>query len=520
MLAISVLMMVLQLSLVNRQCLWGDEIFSLAIATGHSLEHPAAVARPELGDFVESSHALSVEDFRRYLKHENPPVGPVRVVRAVKLSDSSPPLYYLLLYGWTLLFGTSDAALRICSVVFSLACLPFLAGVARRTGGDEAVVPACLLFAISPLSIYYGTEGRMYSLLLLCIIVTAWLSLVLRERGKSVTLYLWWSGASAAGFLTHYFFLFPWLAMVTFLIVNPGQCERRRLLGCILLTGCAIAPWYLTLLQSAGQWRVTQGWLKLRPNGFNRARAIRNDFLQFFSAGGSGLWTSRRPFVIAAMLVFAAVAAIAIIRLRLSIFNERLIFLGLWFVAACAAPAVIDLLQDTYVTNPPRYALGGLPAAYLLAAVGFGCVGRRTRLGLLALLALAWAPAIVDLYQLRSRTKEDPFRELVRTITPTGSHTDLVLVHSIPSGVIGVARYLEAPMDVASWVARLGTRKVPESLTSLAAGRSRILLLKVHNVGELAPEENWLRENASILQEMKVEKATLIEFRPKAAETF
>ena len=49
---------VLQIAIAGRQCLWADEIFSLAIATGHSLEHPAAAAQPQLGDFVEPDHAV------------------------------------------------------------------------------------------------------------------------------------------------------------------------------------------------------------------------------------------------------------------------------------------------------------------------------------------------------------------------------------------------------------------------------------------------------------------------------
>jgi len=51
----------LRIGLVTRSGLWGDEVFSLAIATGHSLEHPAAAARPELGDFVEPNHPVPPE---------------------------------------------------------------------------------------------------------------------------------------------------------------------------------------------------------------------------------------------------------------------------------------------------------------------------------------------------------------------------------------------------------------------------------------------------------------------------
>src|SRR6266480_2837309 len=86
---IVVLAAVLRLVVAGHSSLWGDEVFSLAIATGHSLEHPAAAARPELGDFVEPNHPVPPEEFRRYLKHDRPAETPDRVLRAVLISDTS-----------------------------------------------------------------------------------------------------------------------------------------------------------------------------------------------------------------------------------------------------------------------------------------------------------------------------------------------------------------------------------------------------------------------------------------------
>jgi hypothetical protein len=48
-----------RLFLAARQDLWADELFSLAVATGHSLEHPASAAVPALGDFVEPTMDVS-----------------------------------------------------------------------------------------------------------------------------------------------------------------------------------------------------------------------------------------------------------------------------------------------------------------------------------------------------------------------------------------------------------------------------------------------------------------------------
>jgi len=112
---------VLQVLVAGRSGLWADEVFSLALATGHSLEHAAAVADPRRGDFVEPNYPVPAEEFSRYLKHDDPPANPARVVRAVLLSDTNPPLYYLLLYGWTLVVGTSDIALRLFLVMYALA---------------------------------------------------------------------------------------------------------------------------------------------------------------------------------------------------------------------------------------------------------------------------------------------------------------------------------------------------------------------------------------------------------------
>jgi 4-amino-4-deoxy-L-arabinose transferase-like glycosyltransferase len=509
----------LQIGLVNRSSLWGDELFSLATATGHSLEQPAATADPKVGDFVEPDHPVPATEFQRYLKHDDPPAGPARVIRAVFLSDTSPPLYYLLLYGWTLIFGTGDVALRLFSTVCSLACLPLLVSIARRTGGDKAVLPACVLFAFSPLAIYYSTEGRMYSLLWLCVLAVTWASLVLRERGKGFPVYALWVAASAAGFLTHYFFLFPWIAIVAYLLILPGKLPRLRLVACSMVTAVLILPWYIRLPDNFRNWRVTQGWLKMVPGYFNRPAASLELVVQFFSGRAPELWTGHRKAYIAALLLFAIVVAIMVWRLRIHVFSRGLGLLWLIFLAACAGPLIYDVVAHTYMAAKPRYAIAALPAAYLLAATGLACLSLRPRIIILALIVLAWTPNGLSIYHNRWRSWA-PFREISHAVSVNGSTSDLILIHSIPSGVLGMARYADGPAALASWVGQLGTRRVPESLQMLAAGRTRILFVRVHDVGQPAPEEDWLRANAVVSDETHMGIGTIVDFRPKGAETF
>src|SRR5690606_12829541 len=108
-------------------------------------------------------------ELRRYVEFEERSAGLGNVVRAVKLSDTSPPLYYLLLHLWSRLWGMGDLALRMFSIVCSLACVPLILAIGREVESEKTGWIAAVLFAMAPVAVYYASEGRMYSLLWLCV---------------------------------------------------------------------------------------------------------------------------------------------------------------------------------------------------------------------------------------------------------------------------------------------------------------------------------------------------------------
>jgi hypothetical protein len=144
---------------------------------------------------------------------------------------------------------------------------------------------------------------------------------------------------------------------------------------------------------------------------------------------------------------------------------------------------------------------------------------RRLRIIMLILIVMAWVPNLLSLYHSQSRGLR-PIREIARAISANSRTSDLILVHSVPSGVLGVARYVSGPAPLASWVGQLGTRRVPESLHALIDGRTRVVFVKVHQVREPAPEENWLRANALVFQETQFRIGLVVDFRPQQADTF
>jgi mannosyltransferase len=85
--------------------------------------------------------------------------------------DTHPPLYYLVLKFWTSIFGYSEVAMRMLSVIFGVATVWVIYLIARFKNEDlrfkkKEMFPilAALLFVVAPLHIYYSQEVRMYAM--------------------------------------------------------------------------------------------------------------------------------------------------------------------------------------------------------------------------------------------------------------------------------------------------------------------------------------------------------------------
>ncbi|HYX24367.1 MAG TPA: glycosyltransferase family 39 protein [Thermoanaerobaculia bacterium] len=513
--------MLLRLALLDRQGLWVDEVFSLAMATGHSIEQDPAISRPELGDFVEPRAAVPPAELRRYLQHDSPPAGPYRVLRGVFISDTSPPLYYLLLWAWTLALGTSDAALRLFSALCSLAALPLLRAMAREIAGERAALAACAFYAVVPVGLEAGIEGRMYGLTILLGTLLAWTSLALARRGFQPSLALLWIATAAAGFLTHYFFAFVWFACALWLLLAPGRLGRRTVPLMSAAMALLIAPWFLRMPEILGHWRVAKGWLDGLPPLPRFFVAPLDLAVGLFSVSetlGERLVKKEPALAILVGLVVAAFAAVRLLRRRhggRGGWGPRDLP-GLWLAASCLGPLVFDLLCRSRSEIISRYAWPALPAAALLVGrLGARLAARPARV-LAALVLLAWLPAYWRLFRPVSR-HGDSFRETGALLQQWARPGDVVIVHSIPSGVLGVARYLGDRPAVASWVGQLGHRRVPADTEVLTTGERRVALVEVHELWAPAPEEGWLRANARLVDAQELRDARLFFFDLKAS---
>jgi len=180
-------------------------------------------------------------------------------------------------------------------------------------------------------------------------------------------------------------------------------------------------------------------------------------------------------------------------------------------------PLMLDMVGRTYMITVPRYALAGMCAAFLILALALRHARRPASVILLGAIVLAWIATCILMFTRESRN--DPFKELGRLISSRVGESDVVFVHSIPSGVVGTARYVaegsipDRSSGMISWVERLGVRRV-EDMEHLIRGKRRVLLIRVHEVYQPAPEEEWLRRNARLLGENRFDNASVLYFTP------
>ncbi|MDP8244971.1 MAG: glycosyltransferase family 39 protein [Candidatus Hinthialibacter antarcticus] len=80
--------------------------------------------------------------------------------------DAGPPLYYDLLHIWRAVFGESELALRSLSLLFGLLSTVLLYHFAKRWLSPRTAFYAALIWVVHPLSLFYLSQARNYTLLI------------------------------------------------------------------------------------------------------------------------------------------------------------------------------------------------------------------------------------------------------------------------------------------------------------------------------------------------------------------
>jgi mannosyltransferase len=282
---------------------------------------------------------------------------------AVAHVENTPPLYYVLAWGWTRVLGTGVFALRSLSALAGVATVAVAWAIGRELGSRRVAVALAAIVATNPLFVWYSQEARSYELFVL--LASLGFLFFLRARTAPAMRNLAaWVLCSALALLTHYFAIFLFAAEAALLLY--GRERDRRVLAsiaAIAIAGAALLP---LLLAQGGH---GTGWIGNWPLG-GRLEAV----AQYYLLGESGRPLGRAILLLAALPLIAALLLAT--RLTARERSHALICASVGGFAVLA-PLALKLAGVDYFT--PRY----LVAAYvpLSAALALVLVAGRTRAG-------------------------------------------------------------------------------------------------------------------------------------------
>jgi mannosyltransferase len=202
-----------------------------------------------------------------------------QTMHEVWAGESTPPLYYLLAWAWSHVFGVHEVGLRSLSALFGTATVPAAYLVGRELIGRRAGIAIAAIVAVEPMLVWYSQDARAYALLVL--LSTVALLFFLRARrtsgGRDLGL---WALFSSLALASHWFAFFPMAIEAVWLLVVARPVRRAVWsVAAIAAAGLALAP--IALHQTAGK---NNDWIAT----FGMAGRLRDTGIAFF-VGEAGL---------------------------------------------------------------------------------------------------------------------------------------------------------------------------------------------------------------------------------------
>lgn len=444
---------------------------------------------------------------------------PLNVVLA-GASDTHPPFYPFLLFGWLQLAGATAFATRALSALIGILAVPLIFVLAKRiTPRPRVRWFAAILLAVSPLMIYYSQETRMYELVtILCLASSYWMlkcaALWQRRQSEDSPLHLrssapWRETASVfyafftlLALYTHYSAFFVLAAQNVFALIhfrNQRAALMRWFVRQVFFV-IAYLPWIIvqtSFLRGKASARFDEwGW-----------HGIEMIFGKTFLAFSAGVTTEFPIPQIAAtlFLTFAVFGVYVMARAKDSSTPLRSAQNVAWFALMYFLVPIII----AYVVNPimpfffERYVLVALPGFLLVVAFGidrFADHDQRAALGMLLLLISINAFASFNFY-FDEKYAKGKYGKMMAYVSQNAQPGDVLILNNPLQKPL--YRYY-APANVPAHFfpdgdASLEEPHVRQALEHTAKQSARVWLVMFGNPAEYDPTgylEKWFGANA------------------------
>jgi len=190
-----------------------------------------------------------------------------------------PPLYYIVMNLWVKIFGNGEFALRFPSLIFSVLSIIFVFKLSKELFGKETAFISAFLLSISPYSINYSQEAKMYAMLWFFSVFSFLFFYRFCKDDKFSNIALYVTAAVLAIYTMYIGFIFIVVQNIIYFIFFGGRRLKKWLLGQVLIVILYI-PWvskfiYVAIHRPDIQWiHKTENYFNFLTNAFNLLTGI------------------------------------------------------------------------------------------------------------------------------------------------------------------------------------------------------------------------------------------------------
>jgi mannosyltransferase len=330
-------------------------------------------------------------------------------LKGVVHTENTPPLWYVLIWAWSRIFGTGAVALRFPSALAGVATVAVAWGIGRELTGRRATAIAMAAFvAVNPLFVWYSQEARAYGLFVLTSALAMWCFLR-AERSPTTGRLVAFAAAASLALLSHYFAVFLLAPMIVMLLLHGGPRRRTTLLACAVpvVVGLALLP--LASAQGGhgaqwiGEWALTK-----------RLQAIP----QYYLTGYSGAPLGHGIELLVALPILAGIGygLWSVLEPR----EERGALIALSIaVSGVLLPILLVAFGADYLA-PRNLVAAMIPVSALIAVIVVARRAGRAGAVLAALIALAGLAITIDV-DLSPRLQRGDWRGVAKVLRGTSA---------------------------------------------------------------------------------------------------
>jgi mannosyltransferase len=375
--ALTILAAALRLCTLDLQSFWYDEAFT-----------PVHVLHPGLG----------------------------ATLRSFVHTENTPPLWYLVVWGFSRVLGNGEVALRLPSALAGIATVPVAWGIGwelagRGVGGRRAAIVTAALVAVNPLFVWYSQEARAYAFFVL-FAALAMLCMLRADREPTPRRLALFALSGALALLSHYFAVFLLIPMALWLLrprrassaagERPSRWPVLAAGAALAAVGAALIPLILAQgghgTQWIGEWALSA-----------RLEAIPQYYLTGYSAAPLGHGIE----LLVALVILAGVGHGLWRVLTPAESDGALLALA---IAACGVllPLALALLGADYLA-PRNLVAAMIPLSAALAVIVAARRTGRVGMALAALVAAAFLALSVDV-DLSPRLQRGDWRGVAQAL--------------------------------------------------------------------------------------------------------